>query len=114
MLLLSALRAATLLALSLGLSPSTAAVSQDYPAREITLIVPFPRAGVTDMNARILATHPARLWKQNIAIINMPGGGGTTGTMYVLGAAQDGYTMLMSATGQATQNPAIDSKLPYK
>ena len=44
----------------------------------------------------------------------MPGGGGTKGTMFVLGSAKDGYTMMMSATGQATQNPAIDSKLPYR
>ena len=44
----------------------------------------------------------------------MAGGGGTDGTMFVLNSPKDGYTMMMSATGQGTQNPAIDSKLPYK
>jgi tripartite-type tricarboxylate transporter receptor subunit TctC len=46
-------------------------------------------------------------------VVNRVGEGGTTGTMEVLGAPKDGYTMMMNATGQATQNPALDSKLPY-
>ncbi len=90
------------------------AVAQSYPSKEVRLIVPFPTAGVTDLNARILAKHLAKFWGQPVTVTNMPGGGGTKGTMFVLGAAKDGYTMMMSATGQATQNPAIDSKLPYK
>src|SRR5262245_57495354 len=90
------------------------AMAQNYPSKEVKLIVPFPPAGVTDLNARILAKHLSAHWKQPVTASNMPGGGRTKGTMFVLGAAKDGYTMMMSATGQATQNPAIDSKLPYK
>lgn len=86
----------------------------DYPNREVRLIVPFPEGGVTDINSRILARHLSRLWKQPVTVVNMVGQGGTTGTMYVLAAPKDGYTMMMNATGQATQNPAIDSKLPYQ
>lgn len=89
------------------------AMAQNYPSKEVKLIVPFPPDGVTDLNARILAKHLSKFWGQPITVSNMPGGGGTKGTMFVLGSAKDGYTMMMSATGQGTQNPAIDSKLPY-
>ena len=65
-------------------------------------------------NARILAKHLSKFWGQPVTVSSMPGGGGTDGTMFVLGSPKDGYTMMMSATGQGTQNPAIDSKLPYK
>jgi tripartite-type tricarboxylate transporter receptor subunit TctC len=104
-------------ALLIGMSAIVAcppATAQSYPTKEVKLIVPFPTAGVTDLNARILAKHLSRYWKQPVTASNMPGGGGTKGTMFVLGSAKDGYTMMMSATGQATQNPAIDSKLPYR
>lgn len=86
----------------------------NYPQKEIRLIVPFPVGGVTDINARILAKHLSRLWLQSVTVVNLLGEGGTTGTLHVLAAPKDGYTMMMNATGQATQNPAIDSKLPYK
>ena len=104
-------------ALLIGLSAMLAcdpAMAQSFPSKEIKLVVPFPTAGVTDLNARILAKHLAKHWGQPVTVTNMPGGGGTKGTMFVLGSAKDGYTMMMSATGQGTQNPAIDSKLPYK
>jgi putative tricarboxylic transport membrane protein len=90
------------------------AASQSYPSKEIKLIVPFPPGGVTDLNARILAKHLSKFWGQPVTVSNMAGGGGTEGTMFVLNSQKDGYTMMMSATGQGTQNPAIDSKLPYK
>jgi tripartite-type tricarboxylate transporter receptor subunit TctC len=90
------------------------AMAQSYPNQEIKLIVPFPPGGVTDLNARILARHLAKFWGQPITVSSMAGGGGTDGTMFVLNSPKDGYTMMMSATGQGTQNPAIDSKLPYK
>src|SRR4029450_1319822 len=90
------------------------AAAQSFPSKEVKLIVPFPPGGVTDLNARILARHLTKLWGQTVTVSNMAGGGGTDGTMFVLGSPKDGYTMMMSATGQGTQNPAIDSKLPYK
>jgi tripartite-type tricarboxylate transporter receptor subunit TctC len=93
---------------------SDPAVAQSYPSKEIKFVVPFPPGGITDLNARILAKHLSKFWGQPVTVSNMAGGGGTDGTMFVLGSPKDGYTMMMSATGQGTQNPAIDSKLPYK
>jgi tripartite-type tricarboxylate transporter receptor subunit TctC len=110
-------QSAVLIGLTIGVGAmivSGAAIAQNYPSKEIRLVVPFPPGGVTDLNARILAKHLSKLWSQPVTVTSMPGGGGTKGTMFVLGSPRDGYTMMMSATGQATQNPAIDSKLPYR
>ena len=80
----------------------------------ISLIVPFPADGVTDLTARVLARHLECRWSVPVKVRNVAGSGGTTGTLELLGAAPDGRTMMLSATGQATQNPAIDSTLPYR
>ena len=80
----------------------------------VFLIVPFPVDGVTDFTARVLARHLERRWSVPVRVRNVAGSGGTTGTLELLGAAPDGRTMMLSATGQATQNPAIDSTLPYR
>jgi tripartite-type tricarboxylate transporter receptor subunit TctC len=87
---------------------------EPYPHKAIDLIVPFPPAGITDLAARSVAAWLSRRWKHPVNVVNKPGGGGTAGTMLVLRSAGDGYTMLMCATGQATQNPAIDPGLPYR
>ncbi len=80
----------------------------------VSLIVPFPVDGVTDFTARVLARHLARRWSVPVTVRNVAGSGGTTGTLELLAAAPDGRTMMLSATGQATQNPAIDTTLPYR
>lgn len=90
------------------------ATAQTYPAREVQLVVPFPPGGITDLTARVVAAHLTKRWSQQVVVVNKVGLGGTTGTMFVLQSPADGYTMLMSATGQATQNPALESKLPYR
>jgi tripartite-type tricarboxylate transporter receptor subunit TctC len=90
------------------------ALAENFPTREVKLVVPFPTGGITDLTARVIAKHLTKVWGQPVSVVNMPGGGGTTGTMHVLSAPKDGYTMMLSATGQGTQNPAIDSTLPYK
>jgi tripartite-type tricarboxylate transporter receptor subunit TctC len=94
--------------------PMDASLAQSYPTKEIKLVVPFPPGGVTDLTARVVANYLSKKWGQTVSVANKPGEGGTTGTMFVLRGKNDGYTMLMSATGQATQNPAIESRLPYK
>ncbi len=88
--------------------------NHEFPQREVKLIVPFPPGGVTDINGRILARYLTRLWRQQVTVVNLPGEGGATGALQLLGAPKDGYTMMVTATGLATQNPAIDSRLPYK
>jgi tripartite-type tricarboxylate transporter receptor subunit TctC len=80
----------------------------------LRLIVPFPVDGVTDFTARVLARHLQQRWGRPVEVLNVAGQGGTIGTLQLLAAEPDGRTMMMCATGQATQNPAIDAALPYR
>ena len=88
--------------------------AQEYPTKTIELIVPFPPGGSTDLTARVVATHLSKKWGRTISVVNKPGSGGAVGTMAVLRAKNDGYTMLMTVISAQILNPAIESKLPYK
>src|SRR5512145_494450 len=69
------------------------AQAQNYPSRQITLIVPFPPGGSTDVAARILAEHMRPLLGQPVVIENVGGAGGSIGVGRVARAAPDGYTI---------------------
>jgi tripartite-type tricarboxylate transporter receptor subunit TctC len=98
----------------LGSDTLFAQTGSDPDSCPVALIVPFPIDGVTDFTARVLARHLEARWARPVNVVNVAGQGGTTGTLQLLAAAPDGCTMMLCATGQATQNPAIDSALPYR
>lgn len=100
------------LILFLLLYPCGAASADDYPARPITVIVPFSAGGPGDVIARILGSAMSATLKQSIVIENVVGAGGTLGTNRVAKAAPDGYTLLLMHVGQATA-PALYAKLPF-
>lgn len=100
------------LILFLLLCPCAAAFAQDYPARPVTMIVPFSAGGPGDVIARILGSAMSATLKQSIVIENVVGAGGTLGTNRVARAAPDGYTLLLMHVGQATA-PALYAKLPF-
>jgi tripartite-type tricarboxylate transporter receptor subunit TctC len=89
-----------------------AAEVQEYPAKAITMIVPFAATGPSDTIARILAQYMSLSLKQPIAIQNVGGAGGTMGAARVARAAPDGYTLLVHHIGHATA-PAFYPELPY-
>src|SRR5262249_34353201 len=72
---------------------ATAGYAQNYPSRPISLIVPFPPGGSTDVAARILAEKIRPLLGQPIIIENVGGAGGSIGVGRVARAAPDGYTI---------------------
>lgn len=73
---------------------STAAGAQDYPAKPITLIVPWPAGGSTDISMRAIADSASKVLGQPIVIDNKAGGGGTVGPATMAAAAKpDGYTI---------------------
>ena len=74
-------------------SPFVAA--QEYPARAITMVVPFPPGGVADIVGRPLAAMMEKSLKQPVVIVNRTGAGGALGMREVAKAAPDGYTILM-------------------
>jgi tripartite-type tricarboxylate transporter receptor subunit TctC len=79
----------------------------DYPARSITLIVPYPPAGGVDAMARVVAAKLSEAFKQQVIVDNRGGAGGTLGTRAVAKAAPDGYTLLLGHTGTISINPSL-------
>jgi tripartite-type tricarboxylate transporter receptor subunit TctC len=89
------------------------AAAQDYPARPITLIVPFPAGGGVDAVARIVADKLSHALGQPIVIDNRGGAGGVIGTRLAARAAADGYTLVMSHTGTTSINPTLYANPGY-
>ncbi len=75
------------------------AVAQTYPTRAVTIVVPFPPGGGSDVVARIIADPISKHLGQTVLVENIAGAGGTTGTTRVANAAPDGYTMVLAHTG---------------
>jgi len=102
-----------LLAASLALGLATSARAQDYPARAITVIVPFAAGGPTDIVARIVSDHMSKTLGQQLVIENVVGAGGTTGVTRAMRAAPDGYTIVMGHMGTHAAAPALYPNLAY-
>jgi tripartite-type tricarboxylate transporter receptor subunit TctC len=89
------------------------AAAQNYPARPIKLIVPFPAGGPPDVIARILADHMSPRLGQTVVVENRPGAGATVGTRSVASAEPDGYTLLFSSTTSLSIAPALFKNVDY-
>jgi tripartite-type tricarboxylate transporter receptor subunit TctC len=96
--------------LATAISPANA---QPYPARPITMIVPFAAGGPTDVLARILGQHMSTSLGQQIVIENVTGAGGTIGASRVAKAAPDGYTMVMGNLGTHAASVGLYKNLSY-
>ncbi|MBR1281146.1 tripartite tricarboxylate transporter substrate binding protein [Bradyrhizobium sp. AUGA SZCCT0177] len=83
----------------------------EFPARSITLIVPYPAGGGVDAMARVVAQKLSDAFRQTVTVDNRGGGGGTIGTRAVARAAPDGYTLLLGHTGTLSINPSLYTKL---
>lgn len=103
---------------ALGLAAAGAAQAraqaQWSPARPVTIVVPFPPGGSTDVTARLVAERMTPLLGQNVVIDNKPGAQTVIGAEAVARAAPDGHTMLMSSGTTLTINPLIGRNLPYR
>jgi tripartite-type tricarboxylate transporter receptor subunit TctC len=94
--------------LSLG-----AAHAQEWPARPITLVVPFAAGGGIDVSVRIQAQHMSETLGQTIVIENVGGAAGTTGSQRVAKAAPDGYTFIIGNSGTHAYSQSLYKKPPY-
>jgi tripartite-type tricarboxylate transporter receptor subunit TctC len=93
--------------------PAFSAQAQSaWPAKPVTLIVPFPAGGGTDAFARPMSAQFSKLTGQTLVIDNKGGGGGTVGAAIAARAAPDGYTLFMGAVHHAIA-PSVYLKLPY-
>lgn len=99
------------IALTLAISGGSA-MAQAWPSRPISLIVPFPAGGTTDVLARALAQPLAQVLGQPVVVESKPGAGATIGANFVAKADPDGYTLLMGAVHH-TIATSVYKKLTY-
>ena len=102
--------AAALLTLSTLVSGVAA---QDYPARNVRIVVPYPPGGGVDGMARPLAERLARTWGQSVVIDNKAGAATMIGGDAVAKAAPDGHTLLLTSDSSITSNPHLYPKMPF-
>ena len=101
---------------SLSASSATFAQSseaQSYPNRPVTVIVPFPPGGGTDIGGRIVMQKLSVIWGQTVIVENRGGAAGLLGAEAVAKAKPDGYTLLVGNVGTQSVNPALYAKMPY-
>ena len=104
----------TALAASAALTAAFAlATAQTYPARPISLIVPFPPGGSTTTVARIIADKMSETLGQTVVIDNRGGAGGTVGTRAGAKSPPDGYTILLSYTATMAIGPNLQASAGY-
>ena len=93
-----------------GLRRSSPAAAQDYPARQVRIIVPFGAGGPADVYARVIAQHLSEQLKQTFVVENRPGAGSIIGTDAVAKSAPDGYTLLVMSNTHTTNESLVASK----
>jgi len=85
---------------------------QPYPAKPVTIVVPYPAGGSNDIFARELGKKLSEAWRVPVIVDNKPGAGGSIGAAYVSKAAPDGYTLCLLSSSFTT-NAAIQPNLPF-
>ena len=88
------------------------AMAQAWPSKPVTLIVPFPAGGTTDVLARALAEKLTPALGQTVIVENKPGAGATLGADFVAKSKPDGYTLLVGAVHHTIAS-SVYKKLPY-
>jgi tripartite-type tricarboxylate transporter receptor subunit TctC len=99
--------------LALTVAASATAFAQAWPAKPVTLLVPFPPGGSTDMIARTLGTKLQEKLGQSFIVENKAGAGGTVGAGLAKRAAPDGYTIFVSSLGPFVIGPHLIKNVPY-
>ncbi len=86
--------------------------AQDYPLRPVTIVVPFPPGGATDILARMMGAKLAEVLKQPFLVDNKAGATGAIGLNAVAKSPADGYTLVIATASSLGTNPAV-SKVPF-
>src|SRR5258706_3621328 len=99
-------------AIAASFAPRPAA-AQAYPARPVTLVIPFPPGGGNDALGRMVADKMSKSLGQQIVVDNRGGAGGTIATGAVARSTPDGYTILLAYTGTLAINPSLYANPGY-
>jgi len=94
-------------------TPLRSARAAPYPERTITLVVPFPPGGSTDILARIVSEHLQRALGQPVIVENRSGASGNIGTAAVARSVADGYAFLFNTMSVHTMNHALFASMPF-
>ncbi|HWI39742.1 MAG TPA: tripartite tricarboxylate transporter substrate binding protein, partial [Burkholderiales bacterium] len=87
--------------------------ADDYPAKPIQMIVPFPAGGPADIVGRLYAQHLSAAVGQPVVTLNRDGASGSIGTAAAARAAPDGYTIVFGTTSTMVVNPLVMKNVPY-
>lgn len=98
---------------TIALAASAQTAATPWPEKPVTVVVPFPAGGSTDMVARAMAQHMGDKLGQNFVVDNRSGATGTLGAGAVKRAAPDGYTLLVSSLGAFVVTPHLLKSVPY-
>jgi tripartite-type tricarboxylate transporter receptor subunit TctC len=88
------------------------AQAQNYPTKNVELIVPFAAGGGTDLLARLMSEGLGKRLNQSFIPLNRPGANTNTGTLQAVKSAPDGYTLVMASIGLAA-NPSLYKRLAF-
>ena len=92
---------------------SVSALAQAWPTKNVTVVVPWPPGGPSDIAARPLSKGLTEALGQSFVIDNRAGGGGNIGTAAVTRAAPDGYTLLITSSAPIVINPSLYKKMTF-
>ena len=95
------------------LALASTALAQTYPARPLTMIIPFAAGGPTDVLGRVMAQRMGEILGQQVVVENVGGAGGMTGSKRVVDAAPDGYTFVLGTVGTHAQSQTMYKKPLY-
>src|SRR5262249_23864887 len=87
--------------------------ARGYRSRSITVVVPFPAGGPSDVVARIVTEEMGKILGQSMVVENVGGAGGTIGSASVAAAHPDGYTLLAGSMGSHVAAPVLTPNLKY-
>ena len=96
-----------------GLAPTGGAVAQSFPARPMTMVIPFAAGGPTDVLGRIIAARMGEILGHQVVPENVSGGGGQIGSKRVADAPPDGYQMVLGTVGTHAQGQTLYKKPLY-
>ena len=92
---------------------ATSAAAQDYPTRQVTIIVPFAAGGAGDILARMFSPHLEKRFGRAFIVENRPGAGGVTAAAAVAKAQPDGHTIMIAPSPTLAVNVTLFKKIPY-
>jgi tripartite-type tricarboxylate transporter receptor subunit TctC len=96
------------------LAATSMALAQAYPAKPMTMVIPFAAGGPTDVLGRVMAQRMGEILGQQVIVENVGGAGGMTGAKRVADAAPDGYTFVLGTVGTQAQSQTMYKKPLYQ